>query len=130
MSTRNTEKNQNLLRSFYFGSLSEPERLQVERELLCDNEVLVEYLDLKRQLEAAEILPQTPSPQLWQRLSIQWDKKKVWVFSLGLALAASLALLFVFKFQPSTGPTLDPSPVPTEILFDSSAELPVSSHVL
>ena len=45
-----TSKIQRLLLPFYFGAIKEDERLLVEKELLTDSEILVDYLDLKRTL--------------------------------------------------------------------------------
>ena len=78
------------LMKFYFGSLEETQRLHIEKEMLKDPEILLDYLDLKRELEAAAIVPQQPSPFLWKRLAPA-QKKKVWIFTVATGLAAAAA---------------------------------------
>jgi hypothetical protein len=121
-------KLRNLLLPFYFGAIAESDRLLVERELITDSEVLVDYLDLKRSLEAAETIPST-SGRTWSRLQsrLQPHRRLVISASLGAALAASISLA-VFLHKPKTSE--EPSRVHNEILFDSSSELPASSSVL
>lgn len=119
-----------LLLPFYFGSVSEEERLHVERELLTDPEALTDYLDLKRHVEAASLQISKPSNQLWERLKPKTLRQKRVLFSvsLGAALAAGIALFFFLQTKPETR-ELD-QPAISNILFDSSSELPVSSGVL
>jgi hypothetical protein len=112
-----TSKN---LLPFYFGSLDGQLRLDVEQKLLTDPEFLLDYLDLKRNLEAAETVPQAPSLQLWQRLSTRIPKRKYsYSLAFGLAIAASLvAIVFFFgQSRPQSFSKYD-----TQILFDSGSE--------
>lgn len=119
---------QNLL-SFYFGSVSDEDRLKIEREMLTDPEVLLDYLDLKREVEGAATVPQTPSPLVWQRLQSKTVISKRTKISLmiGLGVAAAIAALVVFLNQ-------NVEPVPSlngkAILFDSGSEQFGHSNVL
>ena len=123
-------KMQKLLLPFYFGSVSEDDRLTVERELLTDSEVLTDYLDLKRELEASSLPALEPSSSLWYRLKPKTEKQKkiFFSFSVGAAIAAGLAVFFLFQTQPKQTELIQPSA--QRVLFDSSSELPVSSGVL
>ncbi len=120
----------NLLLSFYFGSLNEDERLHMERELLTDAEVLTDYLDLKRELEAVDLATKAPSSSLWEKLKpkTQREKRLYLSISLGAAVAAGIAIIFVLQLQ--TKPTEFIQPPISNVLFDSSSELPASSGVL
>ncbi|MBI2521855.1 MAG: hypothetical protein HYV97_15675 [Bdellovibrio sp.] len=122
------QKTRSRLLSFYFGSIDEKERLLVERELLIDSEYLVEFLDLKRALEEAREIPQYPSNTLWHKLQLQMPSKKKLFLSLGFSLAACIALLTI-AFE-TTWNVEKGKNYPTEVLFDSSSELPASSRVL
>lgn len=117
-----------MLLPFYFGSVNEEQRLLIERELLTDEEVLVDYLDLKRSIEGSKLLQQEPSASLWEKLKPK-EKKKFYIsLAIGSAVAAGLVALILFK--SSTKPE-ESAPMPvTNILFDSSSELPASSGVL
>ena len=119
-----------LLLPFYFGSIDDQSRLIIEREMLSDSEVLVEYFDLKRVIESAESIPQSPSVKLWHKLQLQLNPKKkiILSWSIGLALAASLAF-FSFNLLRTTKVEA-PSVGQKEILFDSGSELLGSSNVL
>jgi hypothetical protein len=123
----NTKK---ILLPFYFGSVSEEERLQVERNLLTDSETLTDYLDLKRELEAASLSMAAPSNGLWEKLKPGTEKQKcVYLsLSLGAAVAAGLAIILVLQSRPKPTELIQP-PV-SKVLFDSSSELPASSGVL
>jgi hypothetical protein len=80
---------------FYFGTVDETERLRVERTLLEDPEALIDYLDLKRKLEAAMEVPVAPSAALWAGLSerLRRTPRSTWiVWGAGLAAAACLAV--------------------------------------
>jgi len=114
---------------FYFGAIEEEDRILVERELLTDTESLVDYLDLKRSLEAAEEIPSYPSPLLWNKLQFHLSPRKKLFFSLSIgALAASLIVFSIYFYKSNE---LDSSRVhQNQILFDSSRELPVNSNVL
>jgi hypothetical protein len=93
---------------FYFGTLESDQRLQVERRLLEEPDALIDYFDLKRKLEAADILPSQPSARVWSRLSLKikkTPKKALFTVSLSAALAAGIAL-FVLHTT-----TLSPHPV-------------------
>lgn len=124
------------LLAFYFGTLGEQELLRLERELLLDSELLVDYLDLKRKLEAAEEIPRQPSAAVWRRLSARLSPRKRFLLSVsaGVAVAASLVFLAFLLFKShtlETSPLHDgPATSGGAILFDSSAELPASSSVL
>lgn len=118
-----------LLLPFYFGSVNDQERLLIERELLLDSEILVDYFDLKRKIEAAQEIPQLPSPRVWQRLSLQIKPRKGLILSVGLGLAASfiiMAMIFL-KTKPLE---VIPSEAQGEILFDTRGELPANFNVL
>ena len=88
-----------MLLPFYFGSVSDEDRLIVERELLIDSEVLTDYLDLKRELEVASLSSHEPSASLWQRLKPKTQKQKrvLFSFSVGAAVAAGLLIFFLFQ---------------------------------
>jgi hypothetical protein len=119
-----------LLLPFYFGSVNEEERLFIEREMLSDTEVLVDYLDLKRQVEAATPLATQPSPHLWERLRPKTPaQRRAWLsLSIGAALATGLA--FFFLLHSTTQITEINQPSINRAIFDSSSELPASSSVL
>lgn len=127
----------NLLEHFYHGNLSEEDRLEIERQLLIDPEFLLDYLDLKRQHEAALKMPQKAPHQVWVYLSQRWaPPKKLWL-PLGLAsLASSLFVFFIFFKDdfPVVTPAKLHSDRQTEmkspILIDSSSQVPMSSGVL
>jgi hypothetical protein len=120
-----------LLLPFHFGSIEDKDRIYVERELLTDSEVLVDYLDLKRSLESAELVPQAPSPSVGFKLQQQVQAKKRFIISIsfGAAVAASVLAAFIFLKQTSqeTRPQIQSS---EEILFDTRTELPANSGVL
>ena len=119
--------NEQELRSFYFGGLPDDRRLEIERAMLEDTEVLLDYLDLKRKIEGAAAVPSVPSTALWNRLRPASVPKKVWWISLavGAALAASLCFFLLRSTGEQTGSTSG-----TEILFDSGAEQSPASNVL
>ncbi len=116
---------------FYFGSLPEAEILNVERELLCDPELLTEYLDLKRSLEGArEISP--PSASVWQRIERQMTPRKRLMISVsvGAALAACLALVLFLARQSSHITAGRDLPSESGVLFDANDEPNANSGVL
>ena len=120
--------NQNLV-SFYFGSLSDEARLTIEREMLTDPEVLLDYLDLKREIEGAAQVPQAPSPFVWQRLQAKMkvSRRAKISFAVGLGVAAAIAALFLLLHRSvDTEPTLGGK----AILFDSGSEQLGHSNVL
>lgn len=119
-----------LLLPFHFGSIEDKDRMIVERELLTDSETLVDYLDLKRSLESAELVPQAPSRSVWIKLHERVrDKKKFLIpISFGAAVAASVLAAFIFFHQPSQKPKQVQSG--EELLFDTRTELPANSGVL
>jgi hypothetical protein len=125
-------KPQKRLLAFYFGSLSEEERLKVERDLLTDVEVLTDYLDLKRDLEAAPLPSKQPSSALWERLKPKTvQRRRLYLsLSIGAAVAAGFALILFLQPQPQPKPAELMQPSAAKVLFDSSAELPASSGVL
>lgn len=118
-----------LLLPFYFGSVKEDERTLVERELLVDSEMLLDYLDLKRTIEKAELVPSAPSIAVWKNLRQKTSKRQRLIFSLGAAAALVLALsIFLLKQQPQESTSV--TPVQNEMLFDSMSEPSSSSNVL
>jgi hypothetical protein len=122
----------NKLLEFYFGGLSESERLQMEQQLLIDSETLVNYLDLKRAIESAEIIPSHPSNQVWQNLRARLTvKKKVFFpFVLGAAAAIVVLILWTINLRQISGPDKKPGFSGAGLIFDSSRELPAGSNVL
>lgn len=123
----NTKK---LLLPFHFGSLSEEERLHVEQELLTDSEVLTDYLDLKRDLEASSLFMTAPSYSLWERLKPKTQKQKRFYLSLSIGAAVAAGLAIIVAIQSDPKPTELVQPSVSKVLFDSSSELPASSSVL
>ena len=116
----------NSLVEFYFGTMEETRRLQIEKELLLDPEMLLDYLDLKRELESAAPVPHGPSPFLWRRLQPLTKKRKWQLAGFTALIAASFACLYIFasyKGQSST-------PNNSGLLFDSSPEHSFASDVL
>ena len=121
--------NHERLLPFYFGAVEEAERLEVERLLLTDVELLLNYLDLKRQIESAAEIPKGPSPRLWQRLKRPvLARPRLLAFTVGLALVASFVLVTMMFFKPALNPRA--RTMPDKILFDSSSELSATSNVL
>ncbi|MBK9322705.1 MAG: hypothetical protein IPM97_07125 [Bdellovibrionaceae bacterium] len=120
-----------LLLPFHFGSIEDKDRTLVERELLTDSEILVDYLDLKRTLESAELLPHTPSKSVWLKLQerVQAKNKFIIPISFGAAIAASILAAFIFFHKPSQE-TKSTTQLGEEILFDTRTELPANSSVL
>lgn len=120
-----------LLLPFHFGSIEDKNRTLVERELLIDSEVLVDYLDLKRSLESAELIPHDPSRSVWIKLQDRVRaKKKIFIpISFGAAVASSVIAAFIFFHQPSQE-TNSQTQSDEEILFDTRTERPANSSVL
>ena len=121
------------LRSFYLGKSSEEERLQIEQQLLVDPVVLLDFLDLKRQLEGAETIPQKPSDFLWRKLSPAFSTPKRKAIAIGFSLLAAASICF-FAFSMLIKPKLvvdsdSGASSGKRILFDSNFEQPVSSGV-
>ena len=121
---------QSLLLPFYFGAIKDQDRIIVERELLTDSEVLVDYLDLKRNIEAAEEFPRVPSKVLWFRLKKYIEPKKKTVFSVTFGAVIAAAVLICWVFLTKSKYDFEPNLKSNEILFDSRNELPVNSNVL
>ncbi len=117
------------LLSFYFGSTSEDDRYRIEQDLLTDPEALLNYLDLKRKIEQAELVPQVPSQKLWSRLRPQTISKRGKLISLGfgLAMAASIAFFSISRFKEPQN--TDSGEKRSQILFDSNFEQPTGSSV-
>ncbi len=114
---------------FYFGSIDDQSRLAVERELLTDSEILVDYFDLKRKIEAVQQVAPEPSRRLWYRLQAQLQPRKKLIYSLSLGFALTLGAIILATFVLK--PTTDQSPLSDhKILFDSNSELSASSNVL
>lgn len=123
--------NKSRLLPFYFGSLTDDDRLAIERELLTDEEVLLDYFDLKRNIEAARMIPAGPSASLWSRLQPRLNMKtRTFIsISIGAAIAAGLAVTFFLRSNVEI--TKQPQNISVDrILFDSSSEQSVSSGVL
>lgn len=119
-----------LLLPFHFGSIEDKDRTLVERELLTDSEILVDYLDLKRSLESAELLPQAPSRSVWYKLQERVQAKKKFIIPISFgAVAASVLAALIFFHQPSPE-TKSQAQAGEEILFDNRTELPANSSVL
>ncbi len=118
------------LLSFHFGAIEEEERLAIERELLVDSERLLDYFDLKRQLEAAGAVPSGPSSALWGRLvpHAVRHRRVLISFSVGAAIAAGIAAHLLL--QPNRELNNYEPPKINRVLFDASAELPASAGVL
>ncbi len=115
---------------FHFGAIEDEERLEIERELLVDSERLLDYFDLKRQLETASAVPSGPSSALWGRLipHARRHRRVLISFSVGAAIAAGIAVhLFL---QPSRELNDCQPPKINRLLFDAGAELPASTGVL
>jgi hypothetical protein len=125
------EKNKSSLLSFYFGSISESERLDVERELLIDPGLLTEFFDLKRKIESAEQIPSGPSVNVWHALQAKLSVKKKFIFPIafGAAIAASVIAFLIFLDVPKKE-QIESRKSQVELIFDSGSELPVSSNVL
>lgn len=122
------KKIKSLLLLFYFGSIEDTDRTLVERELLTDPEFLVDYLDLKRGIEAAEVFPAAPSETLWLKLQEKAQPKKKFLLSLSFG-AAAVAIIFtaILVIKPAS---IDQKPTKHEVLFDSRSELSSGSGVL
>ncbi len=122
-------KIQTWLIPFYFGAIEDEKRLIVERELLSDPEILVDYFDLKRKIESAKEIPNGPSQQLWYKLNQGFQPCKKIIYSLSFGLAA-VGLLF-FAILLFKGNKTEQMPTNQgEILFDLNRELPANSSVL
>jgi hypothetical protein len=117
----------NSLVEFYFGTLADSQRLQIEKELLQDPEMLLDYLDLKRKLEDAAQVPQHPSPFLWRRLQPATKKKTLYVTVAASLAVATFACLYIFSTPKVENTSLISD---TGILFDSGAEHSITSDVL
>lgn len=117
----------NSLVKFYFGTLEESQRLEIEKELLLDPEMLLDYLDLKRQLEDAAQIPQLPSPFLWRRLQPATKRKTFYAAAIAGLAVATFACLYVFN-----NPKVENTSLISDngILFDSGAEHSFTSDVL
>lgn len=123
----NTKK---LLLPFHLGSVNEEERLHIEQKILTDSEVLTDYLDLKREFEAASLAVTVPTNSLWENLTSKAQKQKRFYLSLslGAAIAAGFAVIFILQTRSKPSDLIQPSA--SKVLFDSSSELPASSGVL
>jgi hypothetical protein len=116
------------LLSFYFGSLSDDDRLKIERRMLTDPEVLLDYLDLKREVEGAVEIPKVPSPAVWHRLKskVVVSRRARLSLALGVGLAAAVvSILFVMSRPRQNSPRSHET-----ILFDSGSEQFGHSNVL
>jgi hypothetical protein len=115
-----------LLLPFCRGVIGESERLEVERELLTDPELLVDFLDLKRTEDGAEAIPDEPSVRVWFALKQKIGPRKRLIFSLALGAAAAAILLSVLFFKSGAMQ----NPPAKSFLFDSNSELSSGSSVL
>ena len=119
------------LTEFHFGTLSERERLVIERQMLLDPELLVNYFDLKRELEFAPSVPQEPSADLWRRLRAQVRSKPKFFLAISLLTAfASLAVVLVMSARLFPENAASPEMKDKSILFDSKSELSTTAGVL
>ena len=116
---------------FYFGSIDDQERLKIEQKMLVDPEVLLDYLDLKRQMESAALVPQQPSRALWNRLQPKLSRRSRITIALGfaVAVAASIVLAFLILQKPAANETSGAT-MGEKILFDSDSEHFSHSNVL
>lgn len=112
------------LLEFYYGVVDEKLRLELEQKMLTDQEWVLDFLDLKRELEAATVFPNDPPTELWQRLFQRLSApRRHWLgLSIGGAAAASIvvALLIVSKQAPPTNAV--------SVISNKSAVLDLSSH--
>ncbi|MGZ3634178.1 MAG: hypothetical protein ACXVB1_07680 [Pseudobdellovibrionaceae bacterium] len=122
-------KNQtkNSLVEFYFGTVENSQRLRIEKDLLLDPEMLLDYLDIKREIENATLIPQQPSPLLWRRLQPSLKKKSFYItVAAGLVAATLACFYFIHTSKVEDNLLISDS----GILFDSGAEHSVTSDVL
>ena len=94
---------------YYFGTIDDEKRIEVEQLLAKNSVVLSEYMTLKRELEVEADEELIPSPLLKQRLdkelfetdSINWSHKIVNFFTVPRLVTATIAvtLISVFSFQ-------------------------------
>lgn len=123
-----SSKTKSLLLPFYFGSLKEGERIQIEREMLTDSEILLDYLDLKRTLEQADSFPSAPSVAVWARLRKRFVTRRKLFLSLSFgAAAAAIVIFFIGLSSHHSEDAAIVAPVQDEVLFDSMGE--PSSHL-
>lgn len=116
---------------FYFGAIQDEERLSLERALLTETDILVDYLDLKREIEGAGLVPAGPSPALLRRLSerlARMPRRRIIAVSLGLAAAASIAVCLFALSRPAPGSARGASK--DGVLFDPGRELSDQGGVL
>ncbi len=123
------EKARSLLVPFYFGSIADNQRILVEQQLLLDTEVLLDYLDLKRSLEAAPEIPGVPSPAVWSRLRERVVTRKRLFISLSFGAVAVIAV-FIFLYRSALTDIKSIDQNKSEMLFDSLREHSMNSNVL
>jgi len=121
---------QSLLKSFHAGTVDENQRLKVERDLLTDPEILLDYLDMKRELEFASPVPQLPTQKLWQRLVTQIPRQRKTLISLSLGAAIAASLVIVSFYFLRAKPELQKTSDAPKVYFDSIHELSANSNVL
>jgi hypothetical protein len=112
---------------FYFGNLEDSRRLQIEKGLLQDPELLLDYLDIKREIEDAALIPQQPSPFLWRRLQPLVKKRTFYVTAVAGLIAATLVCMYIIYSSNVENTSLISD---SGILFDSGAEHSITSDVL
>ena len=123
----------NKLLPFYFGSIDDQDRLELEKQMLLDPEVLLDYLDLKRRIESAAPVPQEPSPAVWQRLrpKARLSRRSRITIALGFAVAVAASIVFAFLILQKPAATGVSAPtIGEKILFDSDSEHFEHSNVL
>lgn len=117
-----------MLLDFYFGSIEDSKRLLLEKEMLNDPEVILDYFDLKRALESSPMVPQEPSVFLKNKIMAKIPRRKIWNYTLALTAAAVVLACFYFLIKSQDETKLA---VSTEmVLFDSSRELSAATDVL
>lgn len=118
------------LLDFYHGSLTESERLEIERKMLSDPIHLLDFLDLKRELDGAAKVPETPSAYLWHRLAKKIPTSRRAQISLVVGLTFACLLWLSFTLWPKQTFVSDSSTNESRTLFDSGHEQPGLSDVL
>lgn len=115
---------------FYFGSIEDSDRLMIEKELLTNPDILLDFFDLKREIEAAQLIPQKPSYKVWDRLKKNIPPQKSYFLKLSLGMGIALIILCMSLFFIKSKDKNILTKMPNEIIFDSNNELPASSNVL
>lgn len=121
---------------FYFGAIESKERLSLERDLLSDPELLLDYFELKREIESAEAIPAFSSEAVFARLVKRIESPRTMAFgTLVGAIAASVLLAWYFGVLPGVQNSAillqgqKESGSQKALFFDASGELSHSSGV-